>query len=372
MSNHIKQHAHRAKPIRIGIDVYGGDHAPDAILKGCVMALDELPAGDQLVLFGRGPELNELLRERGIRIDDPRIEIVHCEQVIEMGESAAKSVRSKTESSIVKMHQYGAEGHPNRCDVVLSAGNTGACVAAAMLHMRRMPGVIRPGITVTVPGFAGPIVLIDAGANPEPKADHLWQYGVMADVVAKNILGIERPRIALMNIGSEEGKGTGIIKDARDMLKNTPSLNFVGYAEGRDFFEGMADVVITDGLVGNTLLKAIEGMAKSLFKAIGAEILLQNPRLALDFEPIVKAIYAKNDYHEHGGAPLLGVNGACFIAHGSSEARTIRAAIRNCRNFVNAGVNEAILLRLAEVGPPPVTGEAAAPSPAPAKEPAGA
>jgi glycerol-3-phosphate acyltransferase PlsX len=353
VSNHIKQHAHRDRPIRIGIDVFGGDHAPDAILKGCVMALDELPPGDQLVLFGRKAEIVELLREKGIKESDPRLDLVDCDQVIEMGESAAKSVRSKTESSIVKMHQYGAEGHPARCDGVVSAGNTGACVAAAMLHMRRIPGVIRPGITVTVPGFAGPVVLIDAGANPEPKADHLWQYGIMADVVAKNILGIQKPRIGLMNIGSEEGKGTGIIKEARDLLKGTPSLNFVGFVEGRDFFEGMADVVITDGLVGNTLLKAIEGMAKSLFKAIAAEILSQNPKLALDFEPIVKSIYAKNDYHEHGGAPLLGVNGACFIAHGSSEARTIRAAIRNCRNFVNAGVNEAIVSRLAEVGPAP-------------------
>lgn len=364
MSNQIKQHAHRERPIRIGIDVFGGDHAPDAILKGCVLALDELPAGDTLVLFGREPEMIELLKERGVKPDDPRLELVHCDQVIEMGESAAKSVRSKTESSIVKMHQYGAEGHPKRCDGVLSAGNTGACVAAAMLQMRRLPGVIRPGITVTVPGFAGPVVLVDAGGNPEPKADHLWQYGVMADVYARQLLGIERPRIGLMNIGSEEGKGTGMIKETRDMLKATSSLNFVGYVEGRDFFEGMADIVVTDGLVGNTLLKAIEGMAKSLFKAIAAEILTQNPKLMMDFEPIVKAIYAKNDYHEHGGAPLLGVNGACFIAHGSSEARTIRAAIRNCRNFVNAGVNEAIVQRLAEVGPPPVS--------ATAKEAAGA
>ncbi|MFZ4575362.1 MAG: phosphate acyltransferase PlsX [Phycisphaerales bacterium] len=370
MSNHIRQHAHRDRPIRIGVDVYGGDHAPDAILKGCVLALAELPPGDQLVLFGRRAEIIELLRERGIREDDPRIDLVDCEQVIEMGESAAKSVRAKTESSIVKMHQYGAEGHPHRCDGVISAGNTGACVAAAMLHMRRIPGVIRPGITVTVPGFAGPVVLVDAGANPEPRPEHLWQYGVMADVVAKRILGLERPRIALMNIGSEEGKGTGMIKETRDLLKATPSLNFVGFVEGRDFFEGMADVVITDGLVGNTLLKAMEGMAKSLFKAIAAEIMLQNPKLALDFEPVVKSIYAKNDYHEHGGAPLLGVNGACFIAHGSSEARTMRAAIRNCRNFVNAGVNEAIVTRLTEVGAPP---ETAPPIPAtpPSREPAG-
>jgi glycerol-3-phosphate acyltransferase PlsX len=132
-------------------------------------------------------------------------------------------------------------------------------------------------------------------------------------------------------------------------LKATPGLNYIGYVEGRDFFEGAADVVITDGLVGNTLLKAAEGMAKSLFKALAAEILEQQPELMLKFEPIVKAIYAKNDYHEHGGAPLLGINGGCIIAHGSSEARTIRAAIRNCRGFALSGINEEIVTRLASV-----------------------
>jgi phosphate acyltransferase len=335
--------------MRIAVDIMGGDLAPDAILKGCVMALAELPPGDVLVLIGREAEIVELLDERGIKRSDPRIEIVHAEQVIEMGDSAAKAVRQKTESSIVKMAHYGAERHPNRADVVLSAGNTGACVAAATLHMRRLPGVIRPGICVTVPAFKHNVVLVDAGANPEPKAEHLWQYGVMADVLARQLLKIENPRVAVMNIGSEEAKGTGIIKETRDLLKATPGINYIGYIEGRDFFEAAADVVVTDGLVGNTLLKAAEGMAKSLFKAIAAEIVEYDPSLMAKFEPIVKNIYAKNDYHEHGGAPLLGINGAFFIAHGSSEPRTIMAAIRNCRNFHHAHVNERIVQRLAEV-----------------------
>lgn len=337
--------------MRIGIDIMGGDHAPDAILKGCVMALEDLAPGDKLVLAGPAGLIREMLDERGIRENDERIELLHAPEVIAMGDSAAKAVRSKVDSSIVKLHQMGAFDHPERCDVVLSAGNTGACVAAAMLNMRRLPHVLRPGIAVTIPAFHGPVVLVDAGANPEPKAEHLWQYGVMADVLAKQVLGMRSPRVALMNIGSEEAKGTGIIKETRDLLKATPGLNYIGYVEGRDFFEGVADVVVTDGLVGNTLLKSAEGMAKALFKAIAAEILEQKPELMLQFEPIVKAIYAKNDYHEHGGAPLLGVNGACFIAHGSSEARTIRAAIRNCRAFVRAGVNDRIVKRLEETAP---------------------
>lgn len=326
----------------------GGDHAPDAILKGCIMALQDLAADDRLVLVGPRDVIEETLAERGCK--DPRIEIEHASEAIGMDESPTKAVRSKLDSSIVRMVQLGSKSAAVRCDAVLSAGNTGACVAASMLHMRRLPNVIRPAIAVTVPSFHGPFILTDAGANPEPKAEHLWQYGVMADVLARKLLKIENPRVAVMNIGSEEAKGTGMIKQTRDLLKNTPGLNYVGYIEGRDLFEGVADVVVTDGLVGNTLLKASEGMAKSLFKAIAAEIVGSDPTLSLmgQFEPIVKAIYAKNDYHEHGAAPLLGVNGACLIAHGSSEARTIRSAIRNCKTFVNSGATEAIVQRLAE------------------------
>lgn len=340
-------HNHTHAPMRIAVDVMGGDHAPDAVLKGCIMALPELQPQDRLVLVGPRRIIEETLEERGV--NDPRVEIEHCDEVIHMDDSPAKAVRQKTDSSIVRMAQLGSKNHPRRCDVVLSAGNTGACVAAAMLHMRRLPNNLRPGIAVTVPSFHGPVVLSDAGANPEPKPEHLWQYGVMADVLAKHLLKIENPRVAVMNIGSEEAKGTGLIKQTRDLLKATPGLNYIGYIEGRDFFEGVADVVVTDGLVGNTLLKAAEGMAKSLFKAIAAEIMHLDPGLLNKFEPIVKSIYAKNDYHEHGGAPLLGVNGACFIAHGSSEARTIRAAVKNCRDFVRAGVSERLVKRLAEV-----------------------
>ncbi len=335
--------------MRIAVDVMGGDHAPDAILKGCFESLTHLGPHDELVLVGPEKVIREAMHERGV--SDTRLVIERAEDVIAMDESPAKAVRSKPDSSIVKMALVGSEKSDRRCDVVLSAGNTGACVAAAIMHMRRLPYVHRPGIAVTFPAFHGPMVLTDAGANPEPKASHLWQYGVMAEVYAQRTLGIAKPRVALMNIGSEEAKGTGIIKQTRDLLKATPGLNYIGYVEGRDLFEGAADVIITDGLVGNTVLKSAEGMARSLFKAIAHEILAQKPELMLDFEPIVKSIYAKNDYHEHGGAPLLGVNGSCFIAHGSSEARTIKAAVRNCRNYVASGVNEAIVQRLAELEP---------------------
>lgn len=338
----------RAQPVRIGIDVMGGDHAPDEIVKGCIQALEDLHPGDTLVLVGPEGVTREMLADRNIPKDDPRIEIVHAPDVIEMGETPSKAVRSKVNSSIVKLHAMGAEGHPARCDVVLSAGNTGACVAAGLLHMRRLPGVLRPGIAVTIPLFHGPLVLIDAGGNPEPKPEHLAQYAVMADELARDVLKIASPRVALMNIGAEEEKGTDMIREARDQIRATPNLNYIGFIEGRDFFEGAADVVVTDGLVGNTLLKAAEGMARAMMKAIAGEIIAYDPLLALKFEPIVKALYKKCDYHEYGGAPLLGVNGACMIAHGSSEAKTIRSAIRNARTFVQSGVNAAIVRRLAD------------------------
>lgn len=332
--------------MRIAVDVMGGDHAPDAIVKGAVDGLDTLAPDDQLVLVGDQSLIEELLGERGVT--DDRIQIEPASQVISMDDQPALAVRSKSDSSIVKLARLGSRKHESPADVVISAGNTGACVSAAIMHMKRLRGVHRPGIAVTIPAFHGPVVLCDAGANPEPKASHLWQYGVMAETYARVAQGMERPRVALMNIGAEEGKGSDLIKEARDLLKATPGLNYIGYIEGRDFFDGAADVVITDGFVGNTLLKVAEGLAKSLFKAIAHEIIEIDPSLAMQFEPVVKQIYAKNDYHEYGGAPLLGVNGAFMIAHGSSEARTIRAAIRNSRDYIRSGVNNAVVSRLAE------------------------
>lgn len=335
--------------MRLAIDVMGGDHAPDAVLKGCIDAIPLLAPDDRLVLVGPREIIEDVLTDRGIK--DPRIVIEHSTQVIEMDESPAKAVRSKPDSSIVKMARLGSHktDAKDRADVVMSAGNTGACVSAAIMQMKRLPGVHRPGIAVTIPAFHGPVVLIDAGANPEPRASHLWQYGLMADTYARHVLKIASPRVAQMNIGSEEAKGTGLTKQTRDLLKATPGINYIGYIEGRDFFDGAADVVVTDGFVGNTLLKMAEGLAKSLFAAIGHEIFNIDPDLALRLEPVVKQIYKKNDYHEHGGAPLLGVNGGFIIAHGSSEPRTIKAAIRKMKEFVACGVNDAIVTRLAEI-----------------------
>jgi len=334
--------------MRIAVDAMGGDHAPDAIVKGCLEALPLIAPTDQLVLVGDRGVIEDIVRERGVR--DDRLSIVPSESVITMEESPVEAVRSKPDSSIVKMMILGsARKTPDPVDVVISAGNTGACVSAATMHMKRLPGAHRPGIACTIPTFHGPVVVCDVGANPEPRAMHLAQYGLMAEVYARKVLGIERPRVAQMNIGAEEGKGTAMVREVRSLLRATPGLNYTGYVEGRELFEGGTDVVITDGFVGNTMLKLAEGMARSLFKAIAHEIMLADPHLGMQLEPIMRSLFAKNDYHEYGGAPLLGVNGVCVICHGSSEAKTIRNAIRNARDYVKAEVNSAIVARLAEL-----------------------
>ncbi|MGD9689321.1 MAG: phosphate acyltransferase PlsX [Phycisphaerales bacterium] len=333
--------------MRIAVDVMGGDHAPDAILNGCIQGLEVLDARDELVLVGPRELIEDVLRERGV--NDPRVQIHHCTQVIGMEESPVDAVRGKKDSSIVQMALLGSHKAEKRCDVVLSAGNTGACVAAATMHMRRLPGVHRPGIAVTIPTFHGPVVMCDVGGNPEPRSTHLWQYGIMADAMARHVHHIQSPRVAVINIGAEEGKGTELIRQSAELLRATPGLNYVGYVEGREVFNGGCDVVVTDGFIGNALLKMIEGMAKAIVEAIFHEILTSAPDAIGTLEPTFKTLMKKMDYHEYGGAPLLGVNGVCVISHGSSVAKTIRSAIRNGKGFHDAGFNSAIVERVAQL-----------------------
>jgi len=333
--------------MRIGLDVMGGDHAPHAILQGAIQAIDLLDDNDRLVLFGEEAVIRAGLRDKCLE-RDPRIEVHPTKEAIGMNDSPVEAVRTMRRSSLVVMARE-ASRHAlpgKRLDAIISAGNTGACVSAAQMFMRRLPSVHRPGIAVIVPTFHGPIVIIDVGANIQPKPHHLAQYGIMGDVYIRHIVGVKNPRIAIMNVGSEEQKGTAEMQQARDFLRRDDSVNFIGYVEGRAVFDGAADVVITDGVVGNVMIKLAEGLSAGIFKALAREVMKTDPELAKRLEPIVKSIYAKHDYHEYGGAPLLGVNGICLISHGSSEARTIKAAVRNARQVASTGVNEAIARRL--------------------------
>lgn len=325
----------------------GGDNAPDAILRGALDAVELLGSDHQLVLIGDEEIIREGMAEAGLS-GDARIIVEATSEVIEMDDSPVSALRGKPDSSIVRMSKLGGHRHSgkNYCDVVISAGNTGACVAAAQMEMRRLPGVVRPGIAVTIPTFSGPVVLCDVGANPEPKPRHLHQYAQMASIYATRVIGIEDPKVALMSIGEEEAKGNSLVKETAKLIREDNTLNYVGFCEGRDLFAGKADVVVTEGFTGNVILKLSEALAAGIFATITREILEEDPELALRFEPVVKSIYKKHDYHEYGGAPLLGANGICLICHGSSEARTItcavKAAIKHAEHDVNNGIVDAL------------------------------
>ncbi len=337
--------------MRIAIDVMGGDHAPHAILDGALDAVSLLSSSDRLVLIGDEGAIAQSVAARRMA-DDAHIEIEPTTQVIDMDESPVAALKDKPDSSIARMAALASKrAGDSRVDVIVSAGNTGAVVASMAMSVRRLPGVSRPGIAVIVPTFEGPVILCDVGANPEPRADHLHQYGHMAAVYANKVTGIDDPKVALLSIGGEESKGNQLVRDANQLMRGDKTLDYVGYIEGRELFAGKANVVICEGFTGNVVLKLAEGLSQGLFKTISHEIQATDPAMADRFGDVVKRIYAKHDYHEYGGAPLLGVNGICMICHGSSEARTITNAIRTSINFAQHDVNQAIVNALAKLEP---------------------
>ncbi len=327
--------------MRAAVDVMGGDRAPDAILKGCWEAAPLLDSADMLLLVGDEAAIQRGLDESGL--DAPvksRYKVIPTREVIAMDESPVEAIRGKPNSSIAVMCKLAAQGE---ADAVISAGNTGACVAAAQLRMRTLPGVSRPGIAVVLPTFHGPVVICDVGANISPKPKHLQQYALMSSAYAQSVLGKARPRVGLLSIGEEDAKGTTIVKETRKLLRDEPQVNFVGNVEGRDLFKGIVDVVVCDGFVGNIVLKFTEGMAEGLFQTIVAEVQEADASLLKQLAPVLKKIHMKHDWQEYGGAPLLGVNGYCLICHGRSDSRAIKNAIRVAKQLVNSGVNQAIV-----------------------------
>src|SRR5918998_3464884 len=319
----------------------GGDNAPHEILKGCWEAVPSLGPEDRIFLVGDETVVREGLAASGLTDDHKKhFKAVATTQVIEMDDSPVDAVRTKPKSSINVACDLVKRGE---ADVFISAGNTGACVAAAQLKMRTLPGVSRPGIAVILPTFYGPVVVCDVGANITPKPRHFQQYALMAGAYATAVCGVENPRVGLLSIGEEDAKGTGLVKDARKLLRDEPQIKFVGNVEGRDLFKGVVDVVVCDGFVGNIVLKFTEGLAEGLFQTIAAELEQEAPDIADDFKPVMKKIYAKHDWQEHGGAPLLGVNGYTLICHGRSESRAIKNAIRVGKQLFEAGVNPEIV-----------------------------
>jgi glycerol-3-phosphate acyltransferase PlsX len=344
--------------VRAAVDVMGGDKAPAAILQGCWEAAGLLDDKDIVYLIGDADIIAHGLKSSGLPPEQKsRFRTIATTQVIDMDDSPVEAIRNKPDSSISVMCKLAAKGE---ADVVISAGNTGACVAAAQLRMRTLPGVSRPGIAVVLPTFHGPVVICDVGANISPKAKHLQQYALMAAAYGEAVCGVENPRVGLLSIGEEDAKGTTMVKESRKLMRDEPLINFVGNVEGRDLFKGVVDVVVCDGFVGNIVLKFTEGMAEGLFQTILAELQEFAPELLEEFKPVMRKIYAKHDWQEYGGAPLLGVGGYCLICHGRSDSRAIKNAIRVGKQLVNSGVNQKIVDRIAQSIPAEETQDSAA------------
>jgi glycerol-3-phosphate acyltransferase PlsX len=332
----------------IAIDGMGGDYAPQAIVEGIDQALDgSLPGIKQILLVGDEARLASELDRVGRR-GDSRIELVHADQVVDMHESPAKAVRSKRRSSINVAVDMVKQG---RADAVISAGHTGAATAASVLKLRTLPGVERPAIATLMPSPSGHFLVLDVGSNVECKPIHLLQYAIMGDVYERTIRGKSSPRIGLISVGGETGKGNDLTKETFKLLESTPHLNFVGNIEGHDLFTGKVDVVLCDGFTGNVILKTCEGLAHAIGKILKQSLKKTPVRMlgALLSQGAFRELKELCDYAESGGAPLLGVNGVCIIGHGSSCPRAIRNAIRVAGEFVEYQVNRHIVERIEEI-----------------------
>lgn len=331
--------------MRIAIDAMGGDYAPDEIIAGAVEAVGKLDRDDELILVGPQQVVESKLAALGFKKGP--LSVVDAPDVIGMDEPPVDSLRSKPKSSIAVMAKLAKH---EQADAVISAGNTGACVAAFQMRMRTLPGVNRPGIAVVFPMPAGPVTICDVGANIACKPINLYQYGLMSTIYAKSILGVPKPRVGLMSIGQEDAKGNEVVKRTRELLRSDPRIDFIGNIEGRDIFRGVCDVVVCEGFVGNVILKLTEGAVDGLFRAIKQELMQEKPRLALKFKPIIMRVYQKHDYNEYGGAPLLGINGTALICHGSSKSRTIRNAVFAAKKCYAQRINDKITECLSEAG----------------------
>jgi glycerol-3-phosphate acyltransferase PlsX len=318
-------------------------------IAGAVEALGLLDKDDEIILVGPTEIIQKHLPK--LKGNSERMHIVDAQEIVGMDESPVDALRKKRNSSIAIMAKLGADG---QADAVVSAGNTGACVAACQMRMRNLAGVNRPGIAVVVPTFEGPVTMCDVGANIACKSINLYQYAVMSSLYSKHLLGVANPRIGLMSIGEEDAKGNEVVKKARQLIKSDPNLNFIGNIEGRDIFRGACDVAICEGFVGNVVLKLAEGLVEGLFKAIKHELMQESLTLVMKFKPVMMKIYEKYDYNEYGGALLLGVNGTSLICHGSSKARTIKNAILAAKKFSSRRINQHIVqyLETSNVRPP--------------------
>lgn len=320
--------------MKIVVDAMGGDHAPEAAVEGAVMAAREYAT--EIILTGLSDQIHAILN----RLDPDHnlpIQVVHADEVVEMQDSPGKVLRSKRKSSMKIGLDLIKEGEAS---AFLSAGNTGAVLAYSTIILRPLNGVDRPAIAIQLPTLKGNAILLDAGANVDCKTNQLFQFGIMGHVFAEYILGKKNPRVGLLSIGEEDGKGNEIVKEAFQMLKAS-HINFIGNVEGKEVYRGNADVIVCDGFTGNVALK----ISESLAEMIGTNLkrLFQSNWLSklgyLLLKPQLDEFKKKVDYSETGGAPLLGVNGVVIIAHGSSTPKAIKNAINRARELSEKNIN---------------------------------
>ncbi len=331
--------------MKIAIDVYGGDNAPQAVVDGVAAALKAYDDID-LVLCGDEEKIKTMLSERGV--DGARATVKHAPDIIGTNEHPVEAIRQKKQSSLVATLDLVASGE---ADCLVSAGNTGALLAGATLYVRRLPGVMRPALAPLLPTRSGGCtLLLDAGANVDCKPSWLQQYALMGSVYMQKVMGLEKPRVALLNNGVEEQKGNDLTKQTYPLLEKTP-ICFVGNCEARDLLSGEFDVIVCDGFVGNMVLKCTEGVAMEMMYQIKTELMsgLRSKIGGMLSMNAFKRVKRKMDYTEHGGAPFLGVRGGIIKAHGSSNAKAFTAAIGQARTYVLNNVTEEIGRAIAQM-----------------------
>lgn len=329
---------------RIALDAMGGDHAPGEIVQGALLAVEEYP-DVEITLVGR----EEVLREQLGSTIPAAITITDAREVVDMTDTALAPLRRKRNSSIRVCANLVAEG---KAQAMVSAGHTGAAMTSAYKVLGMIEGVSRPALAAVLPSQAkaGHTVLLDVGANVDSKPAYLREFAVMGHFYAQMLFDIAEPRVGLMSIGEEEGKGNELTKETFRVLKET-GLNFMGNAEGRDVFNGNMDVIVCDGFIGNVVLKASESLAEMMGKLIREELTRSTTRRigALLAKRAFADIKKRTDYSEYGGAPLLGVNGGCIISHGRSNAKAVKNAIRVARNFVQNRVDVKIREKISDL-----------------------
>lgn len=322
----------------IAVDVMGGDHGPAVCVPGAVEAAR---AGNfKVLLVGRGEVVSAELAK--LNLSGVEAEVVHAADVAEMDEKPSDILRRKKDASIQVACRLVKDG---LADGIVSPGHSGATVACGMFIMGRIAGVERPALASIMPTEKSPMVLLDVGANVDCKPHHLLQFGLMANAFAKDMLDIAEPRVGLLSIGEEEGKGNTLVKETYDLLKLVQNLNFVGNVEGRDVFTGEVDVVVCDGFVGNVALKLSEGLASSIGRILKRELCAST--LAKIGAFLSKGAFKRftkfGDYAEYGGAPLLGLNGIAVVGHGRSNVKAVSSATRMAATFVRKGTYERLV-----------------------------